>query len=80
MHRISLDDVWRCTWNCGFTHKDYRKAIEHENKAHDGSKCSTLANQKLLIDHPATGAPEHLRDMLKPNHSDFQSATLQGCS
>jgi len=26
MYRISLDDVWQCSWNCGFTHKDHVKA------------------------------------------------------
>ena len=36
------------------------------------------SNQKLLIDHPTTGAPEHFRDMLNPSQSDFKSATRQG--
>lgn len=38
VYRKSLHGKWCCSWNCGFTHKDVEKVIEHENKEHGRMK------------------------------------------
>lgn len=34
VYRKSLNDMWICSWNCGFQDWDIKKVIEHENKGH----------------------------------------------
>ena len=37
VHRERLSDPWHCSWR-NFTHKDYRKVVDHENSEHAGKK------------------------------------------
>lgn len=33
-YTTTYDDVWFCSWKCGFKHKDIEKVVAHEKKVH----------------------------------------------